>query len=251
MGGSTHSCPMAAWHAFVSLLLVLGLTAAAGAAIPLGGAMARRIPLGDGHFAKDVYHGVLAFGGGVLFAAVALVLVPDGVEHLRLGWSVLAFLAGTLFFVFVDAWVERRGGGAANIMATVLDYTPESLALGAAFATGGGSGPVLALLIGLQNLPEGFNSYRETTHAGMAPNKMMAILVGLVLLGPLAGGLGFTFLGGRPGIVGAVTLFASGGILFGIFHDLAPKAARNCHYAPTSGASLGFLVGLVGHMLLG
>lgn len=231
--------------------MVLGLTAAAGAMIPFGGLLANRIHLGESHLAHDIFHGVIAFGGGVLFAAIAIVLVPLGIESLRPLASVAAFIGGTLFFVVIDYWVDRHGGGASNIMATMLDYAPESVALGAAFASGGGTGPLLALLIGLQNLPEGFNSYREMVDHDFKRVTVFVLMVALVLLGPLAGGIGFTLLAGNPGIVGVIALFASGGILFGIFHDLAPQAARNCHYTPTLGASLGFLVGVVGHMIMG
>ncbi len=230
--------------------MALALSGAAGAAIPLGGAAANWIRLGDGHYARDTYDGVLMFGGGILFAAVAIVLVPEGIANLDPLTSAGAVLAGSLFFLFGDAWADRHGGGASNVMATVLDYTPESVALGAAFAVGGTTGPLLALLIGLQNLIEGFNSFKELTENGMKRARVFALLGALVILGPIAAGIGFIVLADKAGIVGFITLFAAGGILFGVFHDLAPKAARNCHYSPTLGASLGFLAGVIGHMLL-
>ena len=57
----------------------------------------------------------------------------------------------------------------------LLDYVPESLALGGAFAIGAESAPLLAIVMGLQNLPEGFNGYREPL---ATPNANRARIVG-------------------------------------------------------------------------
>jgi ZIP family zinc transporter len=102
-------------------------------------------------------HGVLAFGAGALLAAVALVLVPEGIHGRLAPFAAASFLAGALVFLAIDRAIETRGGQAANLLAMVMDFVPESIALRAAFATGGSAGPLLAILIALQNLPEGFN----------------------------------------------------------------------------------------------
>ena len=45
-------------------------------------------------------------------------------------------------------------------------------------------------------------------------------------------------------------LFASGGILYLIFEDIAPQAKLNHTWVPALGANLGFLVGIIGHLLI-
>ncbi|MBW3582661.1 MAG: divalent cation transporter [Euryarchaeota archaeon] len=232
------------------ILLVVLLTGGAGLMIPLGGWLGAKEHLTDGHLRKDLHSGIIALGAGALFAAVALVLVPDAVKSLGVGLSVLTFILGTLTFLTIDVVTDRLGTSVANPIAMGLDFFPESLALGAAFAVGTETGFLLALLIALQNLPEGFNSYRELAEADVRPMRIHLLLAAMLFLGPMAGVIGFLWLGGLPSVVGAVAMFASGGILFAVFHDLAPESVRNCHYSPTLGASLGFLIGVIGHAVL-
>ena len=44
----------------------------------------------------------MAFGGGALLSAVVLVLVPEGIAHLELLSASVFFIAGGLFFMFLD-----------------------------------------------------------------------------------------------------------------------------------------------------
>ncbi len=45
-------------------------------------------------------------------------------------------------------------------------------------------------------------------------------------------------------------LFAAGGILYLTFEDIAPQARLKDHRSPALGVIAGFLVGIVGQMLL-
>ncbi len=45
--------------------------------------------------------------------------------------------------------------------------------------------------------------------------------------------------------------FASGGILYLIFQDIAPQIRMERHWTPPLGAVLGFAIGMVGHQLIG
>ncbi len=230
-----------------TLLLLASL---AGVAIPVGGLFAYRERLKTGHFRKDLLHFLVAFGGGVVLSAVTLVLVPVGLAAVSFPEAVLAFLAGAVVFLFIDRAIEMRGGKAGQSMNLVADYTPESIALGAAFAAGGPLGPLLAFLIGVPNLTEGFNSYRELKGGGLTARRSLAILGLMALLGPASALLGFFVLNDQPHIVAWLFLFAAGGILFSLFHDVAPMALRDAHYIPTMGAVGGFLLGLVGQVLI-
>ena len=125
----------------------------AGAAIPAGGAIAADKHILPLWLERELRHTIIAFGGGVLLAAVALVLVPEGMKGLPGSLSAISLLAGGTGFFFLDRSIALRGGQAAQFMAMLLDFIPEAIALGATFATGGKFGPLLALLIGFQNLP--------------------------------------------------------------------------------------------------
>ena len=73
----------------------------------------------------------------------------------------------------------------------------------------------------------------------------------LAWLGPVAGLIGFFWLAQFPVIVAGVMIFAAGGILYLVFQDIAPQAVLKNRWAPAMGSVLGFLLGLVGQMLVG
>ncbi len=233
------------------LALVLLYTLLAGIAIPVGGFLASWEHLRRGHFREDLLHGIVAFGGGVLFSAVALVLVPEGIQGTTIPEFSIALGAGAIAFTLFDHAVEVRGEEAGQVLAMTMDFVPESIALGAAFAMGGPLGPTLAFLIGLQNLPEGFNSYRELRDSEWARRPALGLLAALVVLGPVAGVIGLLLLAPHPRIVAWIFLFAAGGILYGVFHDVAPLAHQRQHWIPTLGAVAGFLLGMIGVALIG
>ncbi len=229
---------------------VVILAGLAGAAIPVGAAVGY---LDQTHREKqheDLHHAVIAFGGGVLLAAVALVLVPGGEHEVGVVGLVVAFGGGAVLVLLIDRAIERRGGAASNALAMVMDFVPEAIALGAVLGSGAPGGALLALLIGLQNLPEGFNSFRELCGAGIGRGPALAMLAPLALLGPAAAVAGFWLLADQPVLLAYLFLAAAGAIVYLIFHDLAPQALRRGHWLPTMGAVAGFLVGLVGEALL-
>ena len=53
------------------------------------------------------------------------------------------------------------------------------------------------------------------------------------------------------GAVGAIMLFASGGILYLLFQDIAPQSRLERHWAPTLGAVIGFCFAMLAEMLVG
>ena len=63
-------------------LLLYGMPLLAGLAMPLGAAIANFEKINTQWLEDEFRHGVMAFGGGALISAVALVLVPEGIEHL-------------------------------------------------------------------------------------------------------------------------------------------------------------------------
>lgn len=233
--------------ALTDVLLYAGL---AGAAIPVGATIA----YADEHQREGQHagflRGVIAFGGGVLLGAVALVLVPEGTHALGLPGIVLAFAAGSVGTLLVDRAIEKSGASAGQPLAMLLDFVPESIALGALFATPGAAGPLLAVLIAMQNLPESFTSFRELEEGGIERSRALAWLAPLGVLGPLCAAMGFLFLPGEDALIGALALAASGGIVYLVFHDIAPAAFEEGHWLSTLGAGLGFLVAIVGQQLV-
>ena len=133
------------WGLVVAASLVAGAVAAAFLRLPARVAAA-----------------LTAFGGGVLFAAIAFELVPEADREAGVALTAVGLVAGTLVYVSADAWLSRdqemdrirRSGHAAaagqpmtmhsaeaargeSIAAGLfVDGVPESLALGLTVAEG-------------------------------------------------------------------------------------------------------------------
>lgn len=196
-------------------------------------------------------HSIIALGGGILLGAVAIVLVPKGVEYLDgTPLSVLIVLLGGLVFLVIEKQLNLKQVKAPQMMGMVLDYVPEAIALGGLMATGSSAAVLLAILIGLQNLPEGFNSHRELSDQGFSSRKIFNVMLLLVCIGPIAGVLGHLYLSDLPEVLGSIMLFCSGGILYLTFQDIAPQVRLASHWAPPLGAVLGFSIALLGHLVL-
>ncbi len=146
--------------------------------------------------------------------SLVLVLVPNGVKQFSLPWVIAAFLSGGLSFMLLDLLLSKLKKLMAQRAAMLSDFIPEAIALGAGFATGESTGMLLAILISLQNLPEGFNAYREFHAGGSLHRKtILAAFLLLVPLGPIAGSTGYLWLSGYPKVVAFIMLYAASGIL--------------------------------------
>ncbi|MCP5037418.1 MAG: divalent cation transporter [Rhodobacteraceae bacterium] len=231
------------------------LALAAGITIPLGGALAWIDNLVPDWMRRELRHSVAAFGGGALMSAIALVLVPEGIERVSTPVALAVFVGGGVVFFLADAMIEKSGGHNSQFMAMLLDYIPETLALGAMIAGEAGgkeTALLLALMIALQNLPEGFSAFRELNKVGKRSKAQILGLFSLMVpIGPAAALFGLGFLHQAPGILGAIMLFASGGILYLIFEDIAPRVPLEYNWAPPLGAVAGFALGLAGYLAIG
>lgn len=234
-----------------SLMMVIITTTIAGLAMPFGGLIAQFEHFQSDWLAQEFRHGVMAFGAGALLSAVGLVLVPEGIQHLSIGLATISFLFGSAAFLALDIVLKKTNTPASQLAAMLADFIPESIALGAAIAHGGNTSYLLAALITLQNIPEGFNAYRELiTSPSYRPAKILLIFLGLAALGPIAGVSGYIWLTDSHQAVAMIMLFASGGILYSIFQDIAPQVKLEKHWFPPMGAVFGFLLGLIGFMLV-
>jgi len=236
----------------VEHLATVGLYAfASGITILIGGTLSRLDHFPDSENKKIILHGIIAFGGGVLIAAVAFVLIPRGIESLSIPYIAVFFLSGAYVFFIIDRKLSQSGNSVSQLLAMMMDFIPEAIALGAVFAHDKNLGLLLAIFIGLQNLPEGFNSFKELVNNGFSPNKSLLILLPLSLTGVLASCVGFIFLHNQPTTIAALMLFAGGGIIYLTFQDIAPMSQIKTYGSPALGASLGFFVGMLGEKLVG
>jgi ZIP family zinc transporter len=199
---------------------------------------------------RELAHGVIAFGGGILIAAVAFALLPKAMVALSPVGLGATFCAGGLLFCVLDAQLSRRGDTKAQFLAMLMDFLPEALALGAVFGQDPRLGVLLAAFIGAQNLPEGFNAFREMTTVGIRSRVALMTLLAVSLLGPVAACTGYFLLQDQAKVTASIMTFAGGGIMYLIFQDIAPQSKIRKHWIPALGAVLGFAVGMIGKQLV-
>lgn len=234
------------------VLAIIILSGAAGSCIPIGGLIASFEHIRPNWLEQEFRHFLIAFGGGILLGAVSVVLVPEGISTMNNSiFSIPVLLAGGLTFFVIERVLGLRQRESPQLMGMILDYVPEAIALGGLVALRSPVAPLLALLIGLQNLPEGFNSYRELKlHNNKTPTRTLLTMSALVPIGPVAGIIGYLFLLEHKAIMGAIMLFSAGGILYLIFQDIAPQSRLEKHWAPPLGAVFGFCLALFGEILV-
>ncbi len=197
----------------------------------------------------EVTHTMMSFGAGIILAAVALVLMPYGIAHLNIYYLTFSFLLGSVGFMLLDHYLEQKGGKTATLLAMLMDFVPESIALGAVFAVDIQMATLLAIIIGLQNLPEAFNSFRDLVLSGFTIKKTLVIFFFLSFFGIVGALLGFSFLTDSTTLTALLMTFASGGILYLLIQDIIPASKLEKQYLVSLGAIAGFLVGVVGSVI--
>ncbi|MGE5662372.1 MAG: ZIP family metal transporter [Ignavibacteriales bacterium] len=187
-----------------------------------------------------------AFGAGILIAAAVFEMVIEAETTLGIVTTLLAFLGGSIIFTLADVIAEKKGGGAGILLGIGLDSIPESLAIGASIAAGGPA-MALAILIGIQNVPEGIASYREMMTGKTAfkndPRKALSA-IGIVSVIPIFLGLvGLFYMQGMAEAIAIILALSAGGIFYMLYYDMIPKAHKDRKWMPTFGAVLGFIIG--------
>jgi len=128
--------------------------------------------------------------------------------------------------------------------AITLHNAPEGLAMGIAFASGlEDVAFVLAIVIGLQNVPDGFAFAVPVSQAGVAPPTAViyTTLSGAVPQ-VVASVFGFAFVSVAQGVFPVAAGFAAGAMLAVVLREMIPSSHGN-GYADASTAA--FLVGFV------
>ncbi len=190
---------------------------------------------------------MIAFGGGLLLGAVVEVLLPEGMARLESSTVAVAFfMAGGVMFFVVERTMGRQRREAPQLLGMLIDYIPESIALGGLVVSDPPLAVLLALIIGMQNIPEGFNAYRELISLKAARSwEVLRFMLLLSLIGPVAGVSAHFLLADLPKVLGVIMLMAAGGIMYLMFQDIAPQSRLRHHWAPPLGAVAGFSVTLL------
>jgi zinc transporter, ZIP family len=224
---------------FTDILTVIGITLFAGGSSFIGALIAKYV-----NFSPSVILFLTAFGAGILISAAIFEMVIEAEKSIGIISTLLFFILGAIVFTIADVIAVKKGGGADILIGIGLDTIPESLAIGASIAAGPAF--AIALLIGIQNIPEGIAAYKEMRTGKTAfPNSKKALYaIGVISIIPVILGLiGLFFLQGLNYIIGLILALSAGGIFYMLFYDMIPKAHKERKWLPTFGAILGFIIG--------
>ncbi len=212
-----------------------------------------------------------AFGGGILFAAVALELVPEADSGAGPVLTAAGLLAGTLIYVGADALLSRDPSthemrrmshaaaagqpmGAApersqaargeSIAAGIfVDGVPESIALGLTIAEGDLGVALLAGIL-LGNVVEAYGAAQPILAGGRSKRFALGLLgaIGLALAASTV--LGGTLLADASAkLIGTTQAVAAGAVLAVITIAIVPHAFKQVSRSVATATVAGFITG--------
>lgn len=202
---------------------------------------------------------VMAFGSGVLLAALSFDLVADSLAQSGVGWVAGGFIAGAITFSLINFWLNalevkhrKRSGhqqsaanntGVAIAAGTLLDGIPESMAIGLLVASGGKLSLATVAAIFISNIPEALSSTAGMRRTGRSGWFMVRLWGGMAVLSGVFAIIGAAFFGSAPEHVKAlITCIAAGGIFAMVVETMIPEAFAETHELSGLIAAAGFIV---------
>lgn len=199
---------------------------------------------------------------GVMFAVIAVELMPQTLRIVDSPWVVLGgFAAGGVFFLLFDAttdFVRARMRGIRNpshsrplYLATALDLLGDGVMIGAAATLD----PKLSLLLALgqvpADVPEGFALNATFRRQGVKrANRLLGFAgLGLVILVGAATSY-FLLRGAPPWMTAAVLAFTAGALAILLVEEISPQAHASHDEPEPRMAGLVFLGGFTLFFLL-
>ena len=113
------------------IMRVIAITAFAGGTTFLGIWISKKAKFSEDHILT-----LTAFGAGILISAAVFSMVIEAEKSIGIIATLIAFMGGAIIFTIADMIAEKKGGGAGILLGIGLDSIPESLAIGAAIASG-------------------------------------------------------------------------------------------------------------------
>ncbi|MRD47524.1 transporter [Caenimonas koreensis DSM 17982] len=212
-----------------SLSSVMGFASIPAAAVVLGGGLASiRTP------SPAVRSGVQHLAAGVLFAALAVELLPD-VIHRRLPWvTLIGFSLGVVAMLALKAAtgrLEARDAGTVAgalplslLLASAVDILLDGLLIGISFSASERQGVLVTTALTLEVLFLGVAAAAAITGL-RSRQKIMGVTVAFAALLLTGTGLGAYFLAGVNGLIlDAVMSFAVAALLYLVTEELLTEA---------------------------
>ncbi|TYP70571.1 ZIP family metal transporter [Paenibacillus methanolicus] len=183
---------------------------------------------------KDI---LIAFTAGIMVSASTFGLMPQAIEES----GILALTIGIGLGIFildmiekniphVDAWEGSRMGSFDSksllvIIALFIHNIPEGLSTGFSYASeDAGLGPLVAISIGAQNMPEGLILAVFLINSKVSKLKSLAIVTLTGLMEAVAASAGYGLASYIENLIGVGLAFAAGAMMFIVYKELIPES---------------------------
>ncbi len=222
---------------------------------------------------SDNFHkGMIGIAVGVMLAASVWSLIIPSIEmasgQYKMEWfpTVVGLVLGVLFLILVDLLSKKieisKQSGKLNMLwfSVTLHNIPEGMAVGVCFAgvLAGNAGVslisalVLALGIGIQNIPEGAIISMPAYTKGSSKNK--AFFSGVIsgVVEPIAAGLTIILLKIVVPLLPYLLSFAAGAMIYVVVEELIPELHENSsNKVGIISVIIGFIIMLILDVSLG
>ena len=219
---------------------------------------------------KPIIASIMAFGAGVLVAALTFSLIEEAYNLVNdIVPVVLGFALGGLSYSVVNHILNNKSGtknrkrshgenagggndasGIALMIGSLMDNIPENMALGISIVAGGTVNVVLIAAIFISNFPEGLASSQGMKSNGKSTKQILLLWAVVVAIGTVASAIGFSVLANvNKDIVAIALSYASGAILVMLAESMIPEAfeegGMNIGLATGAGFMVAFILGTI------
>lgn len=201
---------------------------------------------------KDV---LIAFTAGIMVSASTFGLLPQALKESGLIPLTLGLLIGVITLDLLEKNIphidveHKRGINSFDnksllvIFALFIHNIPEGLSTGFSYASiNGGLGPMVAIAIGAQNIPEGLVLAIFLIHSKVSKLKLMLIVTLTGLMEVVSAIFGYSAASYVAGLIGYGLAFASGAMLFIVYKELIPETHGHGY---ERSATYSFIIGLL------
>jgi zinc transporter, ZIP family len=217
---------------------------------------------------KSIIATIMAFGSGVLIAALAFSLIEEAFSLSQSIPSVITgFALGGLSYTIANyilnkkskgqirrrkrshgdmAGGGREASGLSLLVGSVMDNIPENMALGISLVTGGTVNIVLIAAIFISNFPEGLASTEGMKINGKSIKYIISIWSVAIIIGTLSTAIGFSLLSKMNSYVISIAIsYAAGAILVMLAESMIPEAYEEGGMKIGIATMIGFVVAFI------
>ncbi len=170
------------------------------------------------------------FAAGVVFAAVALELLPELVTNLKLFSLIIGFSAGVALMLAVRKITERidgKEGSSGLVIASGVDVFIDGLLIGVSFDVGLKAGIVITIALAIELLFLALSVASSLVKAGKSKTTIILTTIVLSLLVLLGAAIGGSLLQGiHSSILEGIIAFAVAALLYLVTEELLVEAHR-------------------------